>query len=217
MLTSDETNIVSDEIVNYLDQLAGESPSPAPQMEAEAEERDFPIVGPQVGRLLSLISGMIRPGRIVELGSGFGYSAFWFGLGASRAEIHLTDYDEQNIRKAKKYLDQTDHSERYVYHVGEAFESVPTINGPVECVFVDMEKELYPDALDWAEDRLAPGGMLIADNVLWKGHVAEDDPADDATKAIQTFNRRLYESPWTSSIIPIRDGVAIARKNGPLN
>jgi caffeoyl-CoA O-methyltransferase len=214
--TGDETNIVDVDVVDYLDDLAGSSPPPAPDMEAEARERDFPIVGPQVGRLLSLVSGMIRPGRIVELGSGFGYSAFWFGLGATRAEIHLTDYKQENIRKAKSYLDRTDHPERFVYHVGDALESVRSINGPVECVFIDMEKELYPRALSWAEERLAPGGILVADNVLWKGQVA-DDEVDEATEAIKTFNNRLYEAPWSGSILPIRDGVALAQKDGPLS
>lgn len=217
MQTGDENNIVSSEVVDYLDQLVGETPEPGPAMESEAGDRDFPIIGPQVGRLLALIASMNRPGRIVELGSGFGYSAFWFGIGAARAEIHLTDYEQKNIRKAKDYLDQTDHPERYVYHVGDALESVTSINGPVECIFVDMKKSLYPRALNWAEERLAPGGTLIADNVLWKGQVAAESSADEATEALKQFNRRLYEEPWSTSILPIRDGVAIAQKNGPLN
>lgn len=216
MITSDDANLVSESIVEYLDDLGGPSPDPAPEMEAEAEERDFPIVGPQVGRLLALLSGMNRPGRIVELGSGFGYSAFWFGMGATRAEIHLTDYDESNIRRARSYLDRSDHPERFVYHVGDALESVTSIHGPIECVFIDMKKTLYPRALEWAEDRLAPGGMLIADNVLWRGTVAEDGEGDEDTQALKTFNERLFQSPWSSSILPLRDGVAVAQKDGPL-
>lgn len=216
MLTDDEKNIVESDIVDYLDQLAGVSPDPAPSMEKEAETRGFPIVGPQVGRLLSLISGMIRPGRIVELGSGFGYSALWFGLGAPRAEIHLTEFDPDNLESARNYLAKTNHPERYVYHEGDALETVQDIRGPVECIFLDLEKEDYPTALDWARERLAPGGTLIADNVLWQGKVAESNPEDSATRAVQEFNERLYEDPWSSSILPIRDGVAIARKKGPI-
>lgn len=216
MITGDEKNIVSEEVVEYLDRLGGDSPMPAAEMEREAQSRDFPIVGPQVGRVLALISSLTRPGRIVELGSGFGYSAFWFGQGASRAEIHLTDYDEGNIRSAKEYLDRTDHAERYVYHVGDALESVTSINGPVECVLIDMDKTLYPRALRWAEERLTPGGVVVADNVLWKGDVAAESVSDEDTEALRTFNEMLYDDPWSTTILPLRDGVAVSEKNGPL-
>jgi len=184
-------------------------------MEQEAEQRGFPIVGPQVGRLLALISSLARPGRIVELGSGFGYSAFWFGTGATRAEIHLTEYDEANIDKAREYLHRTDHPDRYEFHPGNALESVDSIDGPIECVFIDLDKTQYPRALSWAETRLKPGGILIADNVLWKGKVATENHTDRDTEAIRKFNEALYESPWTTTILPIRDGVAVSQKNGP--
>jgi len=216
MLTDDEKNIVDPDIVDYLDQLVGDSPDPARQMETEAEDRSFPIVGPQVGRFLALLSGMIRPGRIVELGSGFGYSAFWFGLGAPRAEIHLTEYETENLEQAREYLGRTNHPERYVYHQGDALETVKEIRGPVECIFLDLDKQAYPRALDWVEERLAPGGTLIADNVLWQGKVVLSGDSDSDTEAIKTFNTRLHQDPWSSTILPIRDGLAIARKEGPI-
>ena len=215
MLTEDEKNIVDPDIVDYLEQLVGDSPDPASEMEREAEKRSFPIVGPQVGRFLALVSAMIRPGRIVELGSGFGYSAFWLGLGAPRAEIHLTEYKASNLEQARKYLNRTNHPERFVYHEGDALESVQDIRGPVECILLDLDKEEYPRALDWVEERLAPGGTLIADNVLWKGKVTFSGPSETATDAVKTFNKRLHEKPWSSSILPIRDGLAIARMEGP--
>lgn len=211
-MSNDDLGVVNSTVEDYLDSMLPESPSPAREMEAEAERRGFPIVGPGVGRLFMLLMKFLTPTRLVELGSGFGYSAYWFGKGSPRTEIHLTDYDEENLERARTYLAQTDHPNRFRYHVGDALESVESITGPVNCVLIDLDKTSYLDALDWAEERLAPGGWLIADNVLWKGQVADPSVSDDATESIRSFNQRLYEDEWDSTIIPIRDGVALAQR-----
>ncbi|MFB6355677.1 MAG: O-methyltransferase, partial [bacterium] len=167
--TLDEENILSPHIVDYLEGLAGDSPAPADRMESMAEKRDFPIVGPIVGRFLKLMTSLMKPTRIVEMGSGFGYSAFWFGQGSARTEIHLTDRDQNNLDQAREFLQETNHPDRYHYHVGNAINTVEDVQGPVDCVFIDMKKNQYTKALSWAQHRLPPGGWLIADNVLWKG------------------------------------------------
>lgn len=210
-MSDDGANIVGDGIAGYLETLNGESPQPARKMEEEARERDFPIVGPLVGRLLKLLSRTIQPRQIVEMGSGFGYSAYWFGQGYDEAVIHLTEYDEDNLAAARNYLSETDLPEQYRYHAGDAFEVVETISGQIDVVFVDIDKEDYPRALNWAEGRLQDGGWLIADNVLWQGKVLESDPEEDSTKAIRKFNEEIFSDRWESSIIPLRDGVAVCR------
>ncbi|MFB6344719.1 MAG: O-methyltransferase [bacterium] len=210
----DEFNqILDDELTKYLESLQGESPEPARSMETEAEKKGFPIVGPLVGQLLQLAAAAIKPNCIVELGSGFGYSAFWFARGYPGASIHLTDFDAQNLESAREYLAEASLAEDCHFHQGDALESTRKINDAIDLVFVDIDKEEYPDALKWAQEALEPGGWLIADNVLREGRVIDPDPDDTAAKAVQSFNEGLHSDPWTTSILPLRDGVAIARLN----
>lgn len=214
MTTQDKYHtILSDELTEYLESLQGESPEPARSMEAEAREREFPAVGPLVGRFLELMAGSIDPGCIVELGSGFGYSAFWFARGSDEAIIHLTDHDPGNLAAAKKYLSEASFAERCRFHEGDALDSARAIDDPIDLVFVDIDKEEYPAALEWAEDALRTGGWLIADNVLREGRVVDPDSDDTSAQAVCEFNESLYSDPWITSILPLRDGVAVARLN----
>lgn len=209
-MSDPDESVLSEAIYVYLETLEPPSEPPADAMEEEAQRREFPIVGPRVGRLLMLLARMIRPDRIVELGSGFGYSAYWFGRGAPGAEIHLTDYDEEDLQSAREYLADAPSPERYHYHAGDALESAAAIEGPVDCFFCDVDKDGYPDALDFVEERLDPGGWLVTDNVLWDGNVADPEVDDEWTEAVRTFNRRLHEPPWQTSIVPLRDGVSVS-------
>ena len=208
----DADNIIDPAIAEYLNDFAGESPSTAKAMEEEAARRDFPIVGPVVGRFLSLFAGAIEPDRILELGSGFGYSAFWFARGTEDTRIQLTDYDVENLDAARAYLEDPYSPDRFEYHKGDALEIANDFTESIDFVFVDLDKEGYPAALETAEDLLDTGGWLVADNVLWDGQVADESVDDEATQAIRTFNDRLREDPWESSILPIRDGIALAQK-----
>lgn len=207
----DADNIVDPSIARYLNGFAGDSPSTAQKMEDEASERDFPIVGPVVGRFLSLFAGGIEPDRILELGSGFGYSAFWFARGTENTTIHLTEYDEDNLASARTYLEESFPSDRFHYHQGDALDIADDPDEPFDLLFVDIDKEGYPAALDRAEEILDPGGWLLADNVLWDGKVADESVDDEATEAIRTFNDRLRTDPWEASILPVRDGIALAK------
>lgn len=203
--------IVDDRITRYLESLNGESPEPARSMEAEAEDRGFPIVGPLVGRFLKMMAGLIEPECIVELGSGFGYSAYWFGSGCESSTIHLTDYEAENLESAKEYLSRASLVDRCHFHEGDALESARTITDPVDLVFLDIDKKEYPDALSWAGEALEPGGWLIADNVLREGKVVESNPEDPEVQAIRDVNRELFTDRWETSILPLRDGLALAR------
>ncbi len=205
-------NILSESVAEYLGDVAGEPPEPAREMEDEARRRDFPIVGPQVGRLLDLMAQAIRPPPLVELGSGFGYSAFWFGRSLTGADIHLSDYRPENLRQARGYLSKIEKQNNFHYHEGDALELLDTVDGTIDLLFVDIDKEDYPEALDRSEDRLDEGCWLIADNVLWRGTVARSDVTDETTRALRRFNRQLNGPRWRTSIIPIRDGLALARR-----
>jgi len=205
-------NIVSSSVADYLDRLVGDVPGTALEMQQEAREREFPIVGPQVGRLLELLVSVIRPSTIYELGSGFGYSAFWFAQGLDSGEIHLTDHETANLNSAREYLDSTQDDITFQYHHGDALDLLESFDGNVDLLFVDIDKDEYPAALDQAEKRLDHGQWIIADNVLWKGRVADSAEADRFTEGVREFNQRLSNGPWATSILPIRDGLALARR-----
>lgn len=199
----------------YLARLAlkGELPLPVFQdMHVEASQRCFPIVGPEVGRFFRQLATLHRPRRILELGSGFGYSAQWWALGAPEAEIHLTDWDQANLDQADNYAQRSGIAHRLRYHQGEALAIAAELAGPWDLIFCDINKEDYPKAVEFARQALRPGGVFVLDNMLRHGNVA--DPAaeqTESTRGVLEATRLLYEDPlWMCSLLPIRDGVAMA-------
>ena len=189
------------------------------EMERYAARVDFPIIGPVAGRLLyqqALLCGAKTPKgkvRIFELGSGYGYSAFWFSLAlGARAEIHLTDNDEANFERARKYFKQGRLASKFVFHAGDALESFHKARGKVDIVLNDIHKEDYPTVVKAVVPRLNKGGLLISDNLIWSGKVFGKN-RDKATRCIREYTKLVYKHPKLfTTIIPIRDGVAVSVK-----
>ncbi len=205
-------DIVNSQIENYLNNLYGTRHEVLVKMEAEANERDFPIVGPLVGKLLYQLARMIKARRVFEMGSGYGYSAFWWALAVEGGEIHCTEGSDSNRARGEAYLKEAGLLHRVKYHVGDALEIIGRVEGKFDIVFIDIEKQKYPAALDKAAGRIKDGGLLVADNVLWSGKVTEKK-GDDSTEAIKEFNRKLFSrTDFAASIVPVRDGVAVAYK-----
>ena len=146
----------------------------------------------------------------MELGSGFGYSAYWFARAVgSGGEVHCTDGDPENATKAETYLTGRGCGSRS-YHVGDAVEQLGTIEGSFDIVYDDIDKHGYPDAWRAGRERLRVGGLYICDNVLWSGHVLDDEP-DRNTAAILEHNRLIADDErFVSTIVPTRDGVFVA-------
>lgn len=202
--------IVNPKIESYLNGLYGRRNDVLAKMEVEARERDFPIVGPLVGKLLYQLAKMIDARRIFEMGSGYGYSAFWWALAVDGGEIHCTEGSESNREKGEAYLKEAGLLHRVKYHVGDALEIIDQVEGIFDIIFIDIDKQHYPKALEKAASRLRVGGLLVADNVLWSGKVTEKK-GDASTEAIKEFNRNLFSrKDFAASIIPVRDGVAVA-------
>lgn len=184
------------------------------EMERQAEQRDIPIVGPAVGTLLSILARSIAARRVFELGSAIGYSTLWFARAVGPGgQVFWTDGSAENAREAAGYLEQAEVMDRVTMRVGDAVESLRATAGEFDVIFIDIDKEGYPAALDAAAPRVRPGGLLLADNVLWSGKVADRTVGDPTTTAIRDFNRALFARPeFQTVIVPLRDGVAIARK-----
>jgi predicted O-methyltransferase YrrM len=185
------------------------------EMEAHAKEEGFPIVGRNVGVTLEVLARAAGAQRIMELGSGFGYSAYWHARAVgSRGEVHLTDGDPGNEARAAEYLGRAGLADRVRFHVGDAVEELRKLEGDFDLIFSDIDKHGYPDAWRAASDRIRPGGLYVCDNVLWYGRVAVEDPEDARphyTEAVLEHNRLVAEDErYISTIVPTRDGVLVA-------
>lgn len=185
------------------------------EMEALAREKDFPIIGRLCGRFLEIMARSIGAGRIFEMGSGFGYSAYWFARATGDdGEIHLTDTDPANETQAMEFLARAGLARPVSYHVASALDAFEETKGEFDIVYCDIDKDGYPDAWRAAADRVRPGGLFMCDNMLWSGRVAEAE-RDATTKAIDTTNRAIVSDPrYRSFIYPVRDGVVCALRVG---
>jgi len=207
-------NLVAPELDRYiLDLLPPRDPVIA-EMEAFAAEHDVPIVGPAVGTLLETLARSISAERVFELGSAIGYSTAFFARAVGRGgQVTYTDGDSRKAEQAKGYLERLGFLDRVVMRVGDAAESLEATTGYYDLIFIDVDKDGYPRALQAAAPRVRRGGFLIADNVLWSGKVVDPNVRDAATEGIRVFNKRLFALPeFSTVIVPLRDGVAIARR-----
>ncbi len=185
------------------------------EMEAHGEEHDFPIVGRNVGVTLEVLARSVGAKRIMELGSGYGYSAYWHARAVGPdGEVHLTDGDPENEVKAAGYLKRAGLADRVRFHVGDAVTEFGRLGGEFDVIFNDIDKDGYPAAWRAASERIKLGGLYVCDNVLWYGRVAVDDPDDRRpgyTEAVVEHNRLIAEDErYLSTIVPTRDGVMVA-------
>ncbi|MBL9089390.1 MAG: O-methyltransferase [Planctomycetia bacterium] len=182
------------------------------EMEAYARTRGFPIVGPAVGSLLEVLARSIGARRVYELGSGFGYSAAWWLRGMpADGQVTLTDLDPDNVARGLAYLDRLGDRDRVRYVREDALSAFRRETGPFDVVYCDIDKEGYPDVVEPAVARLRPGGLLVTDNVLWDGAVADRTAQDPATVAIRRYVEAVTTHPrLRTTILPLRDGVAVS-------
>jgi len=206
-------DITHPNIVEYLINVTPERDQVLEDMERYAVERNFPIVGPLVGRFLYLLAQAIQARRVLELGSGFGYSAYWFAKATARdSEVICTEGNMENARRAEEYLRRGGIAGKVKFLVGDALKLIDDIDGQFDIVFNDIEKHQYPRAFRKVLPRLRKGGLLISDNVLRDGKILDRKP-EAGTAGILTYNRLIYSSrELFSTIIPLRDGVSVSIK-----
>ncbi len=205
--------IANPDIERYILSLDMEEDEVLRDMERLALMRHFPIVGPLVGRLLCQLALLTKANSILEMGSGYGYSAYWFAKGLKDGgKVVLTETSSQNLELARGFFRRGKMEDRARFELGDAISMIDRLPGEFDIIFVDVEKERYPDVYHKALPRLKPGGLLITDNILWGGSVLMDDESP-STRGIKEYTRLLYSSPnLMTTIIPIRDGVSISLK-----
>ena len=211
-------DIVDPKVEQYMRTLQARHDEPVlVEMEKEAEEKGFPIINRLCGVTVEVLARAIGARRIFEPGSGYGYSAYWFSRAVGPdGEIHLTDGDPENEKKALAYLGQAGLDKPITFHVGDALTSFAEVAGEFDIVYCDIDKWEYPAAWKAACERIRPGGLYICDNVLWSGRVAEPEPDPDDgrpewTGAIVEHNRAVSgDERYLSTIVPTRDGMFVA-------
>ena len=167
------------------------------------------------GRVLSMLSHMIQPENILEIGTYTGYSALCLAEGLQRGgSIHTIDINEELTSLVKKYIARANLSEVIHNYTGNALDIIPTLNQKFDIVFIDADKTNYSNYYNLVFDKVNQGGYIIADNVLWSGKViAPEENRDDDTKALVEYSKMVMKDKRVQPLLlPIRDGLMIVRK-----
>ena len=173
------------------------------------------ISGAHQGRLLSIISKIISPTKILEIGTFTGYSTLCLSEGLTKdGRIHTVDINEELYDLQRKYFKKSPFNDNIIQHLGNALEVIPTMDNNFDLIFLDADKNNYPEYLDVLISKLKIGGVLLSDNVLWDGKVLNPiSEKDISTKAIVKYNKLLSQrEDMDNVILPIRDGLTISRK-----
>ncbi|MGB0861267.1 MAG: O-methyltransferase [Saprospiraceae bacterium] len=171
------------------------------------------ISGHYQGRLLTMITQMIRPKRVLEVGTFTGYTAICFGMGLPEdGQVHTIEINEERENIIRKHLEKAELEEKVILYIGDAKEIIPTIDEMFDLVFIDASKMEYDTYFDLIFEKVREGGFILTDNVLWYGKVLEEKK-DKKTAAIHAFNSRIQEDERVENILlPMMDGIMIARK-----
>lgn len=173
------------------------------------------LSGHYQGRVLSMISKLVKPKNILEIGTYTGYSALCLAEGMQLdGELHTIDINEELFAFQRKYFDRSAYGNQIFQHLGNALEIIPKLNMNFDMVFIDADKENYPNYFHGIIDKLNSGGLILSDNVLWSGKVIEKVEDNDIdTKGVIAFNTILKnDSRIETVVLPIRDGLSISRK-----
>jgi predicted O-methyltransferase YrrM len=209
-------HITHPQVHTYLESVRPPSDPILREMEQLAKSRSFPAFGAQCSRILYALVRMIDARRVFELGSGFGYTMYWMASAMTEGGLVIgTEGDEKNAGQAREFFTRGRLDGRTDIRVGDALTLFEKERGPFDLIFCDIEKDRYIDAFEMAVPRLRKGGVFVADNLLYDGHVAEPDNHEAKSEAMRAFTRHIYSHPlFFTFVIPIRDGVSVSVKTG---
>ena len=208
--------ILRPEQQRYLDGLLPPRDALVREMEAYAAEHDVPIARPELARLLEALAASRPAGRVIEIGTAIGYGALALARGAREGQVLTVDRDPARLELARGYLERAGVLPRVVLHLGDALEYARTAPGPFDLVYLDGDKGDYRRLLDTLLPKVAMGGFIVVDNLLWKGTIAEPELRDDDDRAafeIERFNPYLMIHPQLATVLlPLGDGIGLAVK-----
>ncbi len=210
-------HFLSDELDNYVTQHSENEPELLAQLNKETHQK---ILAPRMlsghfqGRVLSMLSKIIGPTNILEIGTYTGYATLCLAEGlAKNGTIDTLDNEEELFDFQRKYFDRTIWANQITQHLGEALDIIPTLNKKYDLVFIDADKENYINYFHLIVPMMNKGGIILSDNVLWSGKVLEElKPGDITTKVLLEYNELLKnDSRIETVLLPIRDGLTVSR------
>jgi caffeoyl-CoA O-methyltransferase len=204
---------------SYLTELLPPRDALVREMEERAAAESIPISDPEVTTLLAILARAIDARRILEIGTAIGYGALWLARAAPAARIVTIDPDPERLAAARSYLERGGVGERVELLQGAALDLLPGLAGPFDLAYIDAVKLEYRRYLDLVLPLLRVGGLVVLDNLLWKGEVAEPPATggDQESEALYAFNPYLMMHPQLQSLVlPLGDGVGLATKTRPL-
>lgn len=211
-------HFLPEKIDDYIIEHSEKEPELLQQLTRETYQKILqPIMlsGPYQGRVLSMISKLIQPKTILELGTFTGYSTLCLAEGLqTNGEIHTIDINEELVDFQRKYFDKSPYSKQIHQYLGNALDIIPTLNKSFDLIFIDADKPNYVNYFHLIIDKMKTGSIILSDNVLWHGKVIETiDEKDTSTKAILNYNNLLKTDKRIETVVlPIRDGLTISRK-----
>lgn len=203
-------------LAKYIEQHTDEEPALLKELNRETQLKVLMprmISGHFQGRVISMLTKMIKPKNILEIGTYTGYSALCFAEGIQAGGKLITiDINEELEDLVRKYINKSAFKDIIDYRIGDAAKLIPELKENFDIVFIDADKENYSKYYDLIFERVNTGGYIIADNVLWSGKVVSEK-IDKDTKAILEFNKKIQDDRRVENVLfPIRDGLLIARK-----
>ncbi|MBI1183471.1 methyltransferase [bacterium] len=201
----------------YIDQHSGQEP---PLMHDLWRETHLKVTMPQMvsghvqGQVLRLFSQLIKPQNILEVGTFTGYSGLCLAEGlAAGGTLYSIEINPERSEMIERYWKKAGIWPQTKLLIGNALEIIPTLHAPFDLVFIDADKVNYPNYFDLIAPKMAKGGLLLGDNVLWSGKIIDPNKTDKDTEGLRLFNRKVQEHPdFENVIIPVRDGIMAARK-----
>lgn len=204
---------IDQRVLRYLQAYVEPEDEPLRAARARSEEADVPAVEAETGALLRLFARLVSARHVVEVGSGGGYSGLWLLGGMDRrGSLTTIEIERDHQLLAQQAFLEARVADRVRSMLGPALSVLPKLaDGNYDLVFLDAVKSEYLDYLGHARRLLRPGGVLVADNVLWRGRVADESVVDDATQGLRAFNDAIRDDPaWRGMILPVGDGVLAA-------
>jgi predicted O-methyltransferase YrrM len=210
-------HFISQELEDYIEQHSEQEPQHLAALNKETYQKILlprMLSGHFQGRVLSMLSKLIRPVNILEIGTYTGYSALCLCEGMQEnGQLHTIDIKEELIDFQRKHFDKSPWGNQIVQHLGEAIDIIPSLDLKFDLIFIDADKENYINYFEMIVPKMNKGGIILSDNVLWSGKVLEPLQKNDlSTKILLEYNQLLKNDPRVETVLlPIRDGLTVSR------